>query len=99
VLLALGSTAVALVALASIDPSILCVLPALSLVLLLALRRYPGENALVALAARRSPGPARRIRAGLRLSGRWAGPAIPRGGLLLACSLADRPPPLALATR
>ncbi len=86
-------------AIASVDLSVLGVLPALALALLLALRRYPGERTLVALrrareGARRGASP---TLTGPRL---WRGPAVPRGGLLLACSLANRPPPRTLpATR
>ncbi len=97
---ALGATVVLLVALASIDPSVLCVLPALVLALALALRRYPGEGALLALARRRRQEPPRGISSTLRRVRCWTGPAVPRGGLLLARSLATRPPPLPLpATR
>ncbi len=95
----LGAAGVLLVALASIDPSVLCVLPALALALLLALRRYPGETALMALAGRDRSELSRRATSALTRSRRWGGPMLPRGGLLLACSLATRPPPAALATR
>jgi len=97
---ALAATVVLLVAIASIDPSVLSVLPALALALVLALRRYPGEKTLLALS--RSCRRDRRRRTSARLSRPrcWIGPSVPRGGLLLACSLADRPPPpLLLATR
>ena len=87
-LIALAITALAL---AWIDPAALCVLPALVLPLLLALRRYPGERLLAVLSGERRP--------------RWERPrpsvpsavracfVVPRGGLLLARSLAVRPPP------
>jgi hypothetical protein len=87
-------TALALVALTvvGLDPSALCALPALALPALLALRRYPGERTLaVALHESRRDGRQRR-----RLRVCRASPprvAVPRGGLLLACSLAVRPPP------
>lgn len=79
---------------ASLDPGVLCALPALALALLIALRCYPGERALAALSYRR-----RRVRreqfANSAPTGRvWI--ARPRGGLLLGCSLAVRPPPVAL---
>jgi hypothetical protein len=97
---ALAAVVALLVALASIDPSVLCVLPALVLALVLALRRYPGENTLVALRRHRRHGRARRTPSALRRPRRWLGRVVPRGGLLLACSLADRPPPpVALAAR
>jgi hypothetical protein len=81
-------------ALVGLDPAALSVLPALALCLLLALRRYPGERVLLGLArvarARRRRSEARQLAP--------RGPiARPRGGLLLACSLAVRPPPAALA--
>jgi len=70
--------------------------PALLLAAPLALRRYPGEGALRAFAARprahRRPSrrPATSPRPALRL--------VPRGTLLLATSLAGRPPPARAAT-
>jgi hypothetical protein len=96
---ALGTTIVLFVAITSVDPSALGVLPALALVLLLALRRYPGELTLVALCRARE-GPRRGASPTLTGPRLRRGPAVPRGGLLLACSLANRPPPGALpATR
>jgi hypothetical protein len=82
-----------LVALASVDPAVLCVLPALALPLLLALRRYPGERVL----ARRAPHPPTR-RGGASAAAPRTRFVIcrPRGRLLLAFSLAVRPPPAAL---
>lgn len=90
---ALAATVVVLVALASVDPSVLGLLPVLALALVLALRRYPGEGTLLALARRRRHEPPRGISSALRRVRCWTGPAVPRGGLLLACSLANRPPP------
>jgi hypothetical protein len=75
---------------------ILCLLPALALAATLLAKRYPGERTLTRLAA-----PGRRMR--------WERPhaSVPRaarsfavavhGGLLIARSLAVRPPPAALA--
>ncbi len=75
---------------------ILCLLPALALAATLLAKRYPGERALARLAD-----PKRRMR--------WERPraSAPRaaraftvaahGGLLIARSLAVRPPPAALA--
>jgi hypothetical protein len=89
--LALG--AVLLVALASVDPAVLCVLPALALPLLLTLRRYPGERIL----ARRAPAvPRRRSTASADAPSTRFVICRPRGRLLLAFSLAVRPPPAAL---
>jgi hypothetical protein len=72
---------------------LLCALPALLLGLALLARRYPGERLLVAAsAARRTCWPRARSQSRVR-----ATPAatIARGGLLLARSLAVRPPPRA----
>jgi hypothetical protein len=68
-------------------------LPALLLLLALAARRYPGELALLALMDRR-----RRRRhggAGDRCRESPRRGLVPRGGALIAFSLAERPPPLA----
>jgi hypothetical protein len=74
-----------------LDPTALGALPALALPLLLMLRRYPGERALIALSA------ARRTRRWPALRRACVAPRahidLPRGGLLLARSLAVRPPP------
>jgi hypothetical protein len=67
-------------------------LPALALLGILAFRRYPGERALVAAIERRRaarPRPDRRA-AAPRLAPRAI---VPRGGRLIACALAVRPPP------
>jgi len=97
---ALAAGVALLVALASIDPSILSVLPAFGLALVLALRRYPGEGTLLALTGHPFREPRRGSPSRPRSPRRWTGPAVPRGGLLLACSLADRPPPpVALTAR
>jgi len=70
---------------------LLCLLPALALACALAFRRYPGERLLVALRSRRR---ARWPRARSLVSAR-ARPltAAAHGGLLMARSLAVRPPP------
>ena len=73
-----------------LDPSALCMLPALALSLVLALRRYPGEKTLVRLRGR----PPRALRVQRRVySPRRHTVIVPRGGLLLAWALAVRPPP------
>ncbi len=71
-------------------------LPALGLLAVLHARRYPGERALLA-AIGSPPRP--------QASGENAAPAcatpralFPRGGRLIACSLAVRPPPRLLAS-
>ncbi|MCW3032238.1 MAG: hypothetical protein QOK19_467 [Solirubrobacteraceae bacterium] len=67
-------------------------LPAIGLLGFLCARRYPGEPALLAaIAARR---PRRPKPASTGGSGRGVVRAlVPRGGRLLSCSLAVRPPP------
>jgi hypothetical protein len=95
--LALGAlgvlSAAALGAALLVDGGAASALPALLLpVLLLGLRRYPGERALTILA-----GAARTGRPRPRSSARPARVApklLPRGGMLLARSLAVRPPPI-----
>ena len=70
-------------------------LPMLLLLLVLALRRYPGERALVTLAYR---GRAHRRAARTTRSARRPELAprarVPRGGRLIAAAMAVRPPPL-----
>jgi hypothetical protein len=71
---------------------LLYLLPALTLALVLLARRYPGERALLALRGERRA--VRRRRAPLRVpTPRPAVLILARGGLLLARSLAVRPPP------
>jgi hypothetical protein len=71
---------------------LLYLLPALTLALVLLARRYPGERSLLALRHRRPP--ARWPRPSSTVSaGRPAPLAAVRGGLLIARSLAVRPPP------
>jgi hypothetical protein len=90
---AVSLTAVALV---MIDSSALSAGPALVLLVVLALRRYPGERVLTVLTARAG---GNRARAGTSSQPPpSADIASPRGGLLLARSLAVRPPPAALAS-
>ncbi|HWW91588.1 MAG TPA: hypothetical protein VNY35_12500 [Solirubrobacteraceae bacterium] len=69
--------------------ALLCVAPALVVLLSLWLGRYPGERRILALRARTQP---RRARAAVE-SRRSRAPSLPRGGLLLAVSLAGRGPP------
>lgn len=92
-LVALAALLVVVLALLSVDPSALRALPALLLPLLVVLRRYPGERILVVLSvARRTR---RRVARSLMPARGRATCPLPRGGLLLACSLAVRPPPRA----
>ncbi len=75
-------------------PTLAYLIPALALFAVLALRRYPGERALLAVIEKRR---GRRIRARMRSAGSVSTrprALVPRGGRLLACSLAVRPPPV-----
>jgi hypothetical protein len=66
-------------------------LPAVLLVGVLAARRYPGERTLLSLI---SPARRRRARCVAQAPPRRASHALlPRGGRLLGCALAVRPPP------
>jgi hypothetical protein len=76
-------------------PALLYLLPPLLLIAVLLLRGYPGERRLIALAeARRRPNHRRATPARARPRPRVH---LPRGGKLIASSLAVRPPPAALA--
>lgn len=80
-----------IVALVGVDPNALCLLPAVALAAPLLLRRYPGERILADVSGRRNSGwPLPRATVPRR--GRSFGIA-PRGGQLIAYSLAVRPPP------
>jgi hypothetical protein len=82
---------VGIAALAGSDPMALCVLPALVLPLLIVVRGYPGERILAAMSGARN---GRRRPASSSAPRSVATRAcVPRGGLLLARSLAVRPPP------
>lgn len=71
--------------------ALLHLLPALALIALMALRRYPGERTLVRLAAtERRPRATSAITAARCTGSRKR---VPRGSLLIACALAVRPPP------
>jgi hypothetical protein len=87
----LAALAVAALALVELDPTALCALPALLLPLLVALRRYPGARVLARLRRSRH-GRVRRAPFAVASTARFRRVA-PRGGLLLAASLAVRPPP------
>jgi len=89
--LGLAVATLAVLALAWSDPMAVCVLPALVLPVLLAVRRYPGERILAVL-ARTRPRSRQRPRSSVPLAARHE-VCFARGGLLLACALAVRPPP------
>lgn len=77
--------------------ALLCLLPAVVLVIPLLARRYPGERALVAL--RRTPHERwPRHGSSLLVRPRVAVLASVRGGQLIGRSLAVRPPPLLAAS-
>jgi hypothetical protein len=81
-------------AIASESADLLCLLPALALACALLARRYPGERLLVALRHRR---PSRWPRARSFASARTRALTVAaHGGLLMAHSLAVRPPPALL---
>jgi hypothetical protein len=70
--------------------------PALLFALLLAMRRFPGERQLVALASRRLRRVRRRAPVRVIAVARAERTLLPRGSALLARALAKRPPPLPL---
>jgi hypothetical protein len=75
----------------AMDPTALCLVPALAFAVPLLMRRYPGERMIAALSQSRQ-----RHWAHPRSSAPRTRPVVrvvARGGLLLARSLAVRPPP------
>jgi hypothetical protein len=76
---------------------LLCLAPALLLVLTLLGRRYPGERLLLATRANRRGGRDLTARHRVHPAHRRADARVPRGGLLIAFALAVRPPPAASA--
>lgn len=79
-----------------VDPSgLLHLAPALILVAALLARRYPGEHLIVRLTGGLSR-TRRRVRARAVKARAHVVAFVPRGGLLLARSLAVRPPPAAV---
>jgi hypothetical protein len=77
-----------------VTQALLCLLPALAVLVPLLARRYPGERALLALKRERGsrlPRPLRSLASPAR-----AVATVARGGLLIGCSLAVRPPPAPL---
>jgi hypothetical protein len=89
-LLSVGALVLAVVVLSWVDAGALHALPALVLPALLAVRRYPGERVLAVLS---EPRRERRRRPRSRKAPARPQILMPRGGLLLARSLAVRPPP------
>jgi hypothetical protein len=67
-------------------------IPALVLLFVLACRRYPGERALLAaMEGWRARRRRKRARSDVYVASLRS--ILPRGGLLIACALAVRPPP------
>jgi len=87
----LSAGVLGIAALASVDANALCLLPALAIAVPFLLCRYPGERVLARLSVARRPR-RQRPRAIARRTGRLLTVA-PHGGLLIARSLAVRPPP------
>ena len=95
---ALAAIGAVVVALAWIDPSVLCVAAgARARRCCSLLRRYPGERMLLALLARAGAAADHGRGRGVRPAPDACSAVAPRGGLLLACSLAVRPPPASAA--
>jgi hypothetical protein len=95
--LLLGLAAMTLgLALAGIHGDVLLALPALLLALALLSGRYVGEERLARLAAAFVPARRRAATTSLPAHARRSPRALPRGGRLIAASLAVRPPPAAL---
>jgi hypothetical protein len=76
--------------------AVLFLAPALTLGLLLLARCYPGERRLAAVAARRRPALPRAPARARICPSRGFVAMRPRGGALIALSLATRPPPALL---
>ncbi|HEY4450580.1 MAG TPA: hypothetical protein VGN13_03160 [Solirubrobacteraceae bacterium] len=79
-----------------LDEALAYLLPAALLLGVLATRRYPGERVLLA-ALTRAPSDPRRPQAEANSGRPRAAATVPRGGRLIATSLAVRPPPAARA--
>jgi len=96
-LLGLSVLTIALAALTrvGVDSDVLLALPALLLALPLLAGRYVGEERLARLVAAFVP-MRRRAAGSLPPTARRTPRALPRGGHLIASSLAVRPPPVAL---
>ena len=81
-----------------VEPAVAYLAPALLILLPLLGGRYPGDDALVRVAVRRSRSARRPSPAAVPLRRRRAGALLPRGGRLVAASLAGRGPPRLLAS-
>jgi hypothetical protein len=94
-LVALAGITLVGVVVVAVDPTALCLLPALALATPLMLRRYPGERLIVVL-SRSDRQRWARPRSSRSHPQRRGEAVVARGGLLLARSLAVRPPPAAI---
>jgi hypothetical protein len=82
-----------------VEAAVAYLAPALLILLPLVGGRYPGDDALVRVAGRRSCSGRRPRPAAVPPRRRRAGALLPRGGRLVAASLAGRGPPRLLAHR
>lgn len=99
-LLALATTAFPVVLVVpGLDVAVLFLSPAIVLLASLLTGHYVGEERLARLAAAMRPGRRRRGRAARPASPPSPRALMPRGGRLVATSLAVRPPPRLLAVR
>ena len=96
-----GASAALLLAFAAgaVGSELLYVAPVALLALPLLSGRYVGEQSIRRLASRRATRTERTAARPLIVSARPAARAFPRGGLLVAASLAERGPPARLAVR
>ncbi len=94
-LLAMAGVVIGLMALplAGVHSDVLLAVPVLLLALPLLAGRYVGEQRLARLAAAFAPSRRRRPASVLRSGTPRSPRALPRGGRLIAASLATRPPP------
>jgi hypothetical protein len=77
--------------------AVLCLAPAIVLLALLSGRRYPGERILLRVRRRASRCEKTAARVHAPRPPRPARRAMPRGGVLVGCSLAGRAPPACAA--
>lgn len=92
--LAALTLAIAALPLVGLHSDLLLAVPALLFIVPLLAGRYIGEERLARLAAAFAPRPRRAARS-LTATARRSPRALPRGGRLIAASLAVRPPPAA----
>lgn len=83
----------------AVGGALLYVAPAVLLAVPLLTGRYVGEQAIERLTVRTTAPPRRTAHAPVPLAARGPARAFPRGGLLVAASLAERGPPALLIAR